>query len=99
MRFTLSLLAVVLAFALGVFAEHDFAVVNMAKQEVNRQCDCASCNCCEGCAGNTKSGCCKQSTNKPMPRRCTCGCEETGQCSCPNCSVGCGFLPAPLPKK
>ena len=29
----------------------------------------------------------------PVPHRCTCGCEVTGQCKCPNCSVGCGFLP------
>jgi hypothetical protein len=30
---------------------------------------------------------------------CQCGCEKTGQCLCPNCSVGCGFLPEPPSKK
>jgi hypothetical protein len=29
-----------------------------------------------------------------VPGRCQCGCEKTGQCTCANCSVGCGFLPA-----
>lgn len=24
-------------------------------------------------------------------RPCTCGCDETGSCMCPNCNVGCGF--------
>src|SRR5690348_11934201 len=32
------------------------------------------------------------------PHRCTCGCEVTGQCVCPNCSVGCGFLKPPTGK-
>lgn len=31
----------------------------------------------------------------PQPHPCTCGCEVTGHCVCPNCSVGCGFLPPP----
>ena len=30
---------------------------------------------------------------KPGP--CQCGCDVTGKCLCPSCSVGCGFLPAP----
>lgn len=32
-----------------------------------------------------------------QPHRCTCGCETTGQCKCPNCSVGCGFIMAEPP--
>jgi hypothetical protein len=31
-------------------------------------------------------------TGQPHP--CTCGCEETGKCLCPNCNVGCGFSTA-----
>jgi hypothetical protein len=33
---------------------------------------------------------------EPIPQRCRCGCEQTGQCKCPNCSVGCGFV-VPIP--
>lgn len=29
----------------------------------------------------------------PVPHKCTCGCETTGKCDCPNCSTGCGFIP------
>lgn len=29
-----------------------------------------------------------------VPGPCTCGCIATGKCDCPNCAVGCGFLPA-----
>lgn len=32
------------------------------------------------------------SSEKSVGHRCVCGCEETGQCKCPNCSVGCGFI-------
>lgn len=30
-----------------------------------------------------------------VPGPCGCGCATTGECLCPSCSVGCGFLPAP----
>ena len=41
------------------------------------------------------SGCSPKAALKPtatqVGHRCTCGCDKTGQCTCPSCNVGCGF--------
>jgi hypothetical protein len=104
-------LLLMLSFALGVFAERDFHVVDMVRAQcsdkVSAKCTCKeNCGCCSACKGQgattkcncqPKCGCCQDCSGQKtvVGHRCTCGCEETGQCTCPNCSVGCGFLPAP----
>jgi hypothetical protein len=37
--------------------------------------------------------------HKAKGHPCTCGCDQTGQCTCPNCNAGCGFTPAPAQAK
>jgi hypothetical protein len=82
MRFLLSLLAVALSFAVGVFVEHDFRVVDKASGNVavkahypdasknmSKVCICDNkCDCCPSCLSGSKCEC------KPQ-----CDC-------CPDCS-------------
>jgi hypothetical protein len=55
MRFVLSLVAIVLAFVIGVFAEHDFSLIDHAKHQAakpeykTKRCRCKTCNCCKAC--------------------------------------------------
>jgi hypothetical protein len=75
MRF---ILCVLLAFAVGVFVEHDFSVVSNCRQQCcakktvecnkcHNMCTCDKCVCCKGCVGN-----------KNFDGECTC----KGKCTC-----------------
>jgi hypothetical protein len=61
MRFVLALVGMLLAFVVGVFVEHDFNVVNLARtQAVQTRSTCvcgSSCDCCSACLGNEKCVC------------------------------------------
>lgn len=64
MRFVLSLLAVLLAFAVGVFVEHDFRIVDRSNggvtvsKKVSKTCSCeGSCDCCSACLLGGKCVC------------------------------------------
>jgi hypothetical protein len=70
MRFVLSLVAIVLAFFVGIFAEHDFRLVDGTRQQCCwrcKKCTCevGKCDCCAACLGKNTE--------------CTCG---NGQCDC-----------------
>jgi hypothetical protein len=75
-KFIGTLLLVALAFSVGVFAEHDFGVVQLARNEMVQRsalCDCkGKCDCCPGCPGQGSEG------------KCTCN----GQCTCCTKCVG-----------
>jgi hypothetical protein len=67
MRFVLALVGMLLAFVVGVFVEHDFNVVNLARaQATSTRCVCGKdCNCCQGCLDGKECTCkvCRCCTN------------------------------------
>jgi hypothetical protein len=88
MKLLLSLIAIVLAFTVGVFAEHHFSVLHrVVKHEVvmsstnTNRCECD--NPCEGCL------CCQACNGKDKP---------SGKCTCPNCDC-CNACPGHKVKK
>lgn len=82
MRLLTTVLAVALAFTVGVFAERDFGVVDLVKAHCQLQthkCACkGNCDCCKACPGQGNRG------------KCTCDvCKCCRDCSGHNKTKGC----------
>jgi hypothetical protein len=87
MRFVLSLVAIVLAFVIGIFAEHDFSLIDHTKKRCHGQqvvkpqnCDSCTCNTCH-CSSCKCCKCCKACKTRGAVK---CDCENCDCCSdCP----------------
>src|SRR3982750_4449152 len=97
MRFLLTVLVVFLALLVGVFAEHNFHVTDVAVNHTqscchnDKTCPCDTCSCCNGCDGHKcpckgNCPCCEACPGKGGKPGASCPCTKDGK-DCPCCSA------------